>query len=179
MKIGILGGSFNPPHIVHTMLGLYILETTECDRIFFIPTADHPLGKNIISFEHRLAMTRLAAAPLGNRAQVLDLEQTLPKPNYSINTIRCLKEKYSEDNFHLIVGSDILNEKNKWHRFDEIEREAPPIIVPRAGFEPAGTTAVLPDVQSSSIRERIAKGQLVEKLISREVLAYIQQNNLY
>ena len=180
MRIGILGGSFDPPHIAHTMLCLYVLETRDVDRVYWIPTCAHPLGKDLIAFEHRLRMSRLAVAPLGERVEVLDLEEKLPHPNYTVNTLRHLRNEHPADDLHLIIGSDILAERDQWRAFDEIERLAPPIVITRSGFGQTGDQpAILPDIKSHEIRRRLESGLPVDDCLSLSVQEYIRENNLY
>lgn len=179
MKFGVLGGSFDPPHVAHSMLCMYVLETEDIERILWVPSDAHPFGKNMAPFEDRLAMSRLAADPLGELVQVLDVEKNLPSPNYTIDLLRHLAEQYPADNFRLIVGSDILKEQHKWEGFDKIEREFNPIIIARRGFEVDDCPAVLPDIQSRVIRRRMKEGKPVEHLVSRRVLQYIREYNIY
>src|SRR6266511_3514070 len=74
MRVGIFGGSFNPPHVGHQMLGLYVLETAAIDELWFVPAFRHALGKPLEPFGHRLKMCERAVAALGARARVSDVE---------------------------------------------------------------------------------------------------------
>src|SRR6188508_3357294 len=77
-KVGLFGGSFNPPHVAHQLVALYVLET-QLDEVWFVPTYSHPFGKPLVAYDHRVAMCELAAAPLGPRARVSRAEQELAK----------------------------------------------------------------------------------------------------
>jgi nicotinate-nucleotide adenylyltransferase len=80
--VGLFGGSFNPPHAAHQLVALYALETL-VDEIWFVPTYSHPFGKQLVAYEHRVAMCELASAPLGARARVSKAEQELAnKPDF-------------------------------------------------------------------------------------------------
>ena len=184
MQLGVLGGSFDPPHLAHVLLSRHVLENQGLDRLLWIPCFAHPLGKRLTPFEHRVAMCRLALKPLGERATVLDLEQNLPQPSYTINTLLRLAELHPQDQLRLVVGGDILSERHQWRDFDEIERLAPLVIVPRRGFESAegeGAEAdyPLPDIQSRLIRERLSRGEDVSELLPASVLDYLKEHGCY
>ncbi|MFC1601495.1 nicotinate-nicotinamide nucleotide adenylyltransferase [Candidatus Sumerlaeota bacterium] len=180
MQLGILGGSFDPPHVGHAMVCLYALATGGIDRVLWIPTCAHPLGKDLLSFEHRLAMSRLAAEPLGDKVDVLDLEARLPQPNYTVETLRHLSKEYAGHQLRLIVGSDILAEQEKWRDFAEVERLAPPLVIARLGYaQVPGRAFMLPQVDSHAIRQRLANDQPVDDQLSAAVLAYIHEHGLY
>src|SRR5687767_13987437 len=78
-RVGLFGGSFNPPHVAHQLVALYVLETQAVDELWFVPTYVHPLAKQkqLVSYRHRVAMCELAAAPLGPRAIVSRVEEEL------------------------------------------------------------------------------------------------------
>ena len=125
-------------------------------------------------------MSRLAVETLGNRVEVTDLESRLEQPNYTVNTLRHLTKVYPDDSLHLVIGSDIVEERHKWRGFDEIERLAPPIVVPRRGHgsgdEP---NYLLPEICSGGIRRLIAEGKPIDDFVSVSVLDYIRCHHLY
>jgi len=181
-NIGIFGGTFDPPHISHTLACLYVLETTDLDRIHIIPCYRHPLGKAATSFEHRVAMTRLAMESLRDRVEISEMEAEREGSSYTIDTLRILRERMPDAHFSLIIGSDILKETRQWKSFDEIQRIAPLIILPRPQFASEGVRDFrffLPDISSTEIRRRLSAGEDVTPYLSRRVLDYIRQHNLY
>ncbi|MBN1515147.1 nicotinate-nicotinamide nucleotide adenylyltransferase [Candidatus Sumerlaeota bacterium] len=179
MILGVLGGSFDPPHIAHAMIGFYVLETQGVDRALYCPTAAHPLGKPLTPFAHRLAMTRLAVAQFGERAEALDIEHRLPRPNYTITLLCELQRLHPDAQIRLIIGSDILAECGQWKDFDQIERDFAPIVVPRPGHPVGDETTAMPDVSSSEIRRRLREGEDAASFLHRDVLAYIMRHELY
>lgn len=184
MKIGIFGGTFDPPHLCHTLLCLYVLETTSLDKIFVIPCYQHAFGKLSASFEHRLAMCQLAMKRLQPEVEVLDIEGRRGGISYTIDTVRELSALYPEDEFVVIIGSDILKETDRWKNFDELQRMVKILVVPRLTEETraefiGGKKFFLPDVSSTIIREKLRANQSVEHLISASVLEYIKTHNLY
>ena len=115
MKIGILGGTFNPPHIGHLILAQTAEEKLGLDKVFFIPT-NTPPHKNtfLLEAKHRLAMVKLTVED-HKSFKALDWEIKRGGFSYTIDTIRELKSKYPGDQFFLIVGSDLANDFNSWN----------------------------------------------------------------
>jgi nicotinate-nucleotide adenylyltransferase len=191
-RVGLFGGSFNPPHVAHQLVALYVLETI-VDEVWFVPTFSHPFGKPLAAYDHRIAMCELAAAPLGARASVSRAEQELAqKPDFvasrTLDLIEHLIAKHTDARFHLVVGADILGETDKWHRWDEVSRLAPPIVIGRSGYPlPVGsieTGIVMPEVSATRVRELLAQGQAaasaeISALLPQTVLRYIARHGLY
>lgn len=176
--IGIFGGSFNPPHVAHQMLMLYALETRALDAIWMIPTYHHPFAKALLDFEHRCRMCELAAAALGPRVEVSRVEGELARPvSRTLETIEVLRARHPDAGFRLVIGADILHESHKWHGWDRIVALAPPIVVGRGGLDGPGVD--MPDVSSTTIRERLARGEPVDDLVPRGVARYIDEHGLY
>ena len=91
LNIGILGGSFDPPHFGHIFLCHYALESTEIKKVLIVPCFNHPFNKSLSTFEHRFNMCKLAFEIFGNSVEVTDIEKELGGISYSINTIKHLK----------------------------------------------------------------------------------------
>lgn len=191
-RVGLFGGSFNPPHVAHQLVALYVLETV-VDEVWFVPTFSHPFGKQLAPYHDRVAMCELAAAPLGARAQVSRAEQELAqKPDFvasrTLDLIEHFIARHTDAKFHLVVGSDILGETDKWHRWDEVSRLAPPIVIGRSGYPaPLGSfhiSLTMPEIASTDIRELLGRADqtdmvILETLLPQTVLRYIARNNLY
>lgn len=186
--VGLFGGSFNPPHIAHQLVAFYVLETL-VDEVWFVPAYAHVFGKNLVAFDHRVAMVELAAAPLGARARVLRTEQELAqKPDFvasrTLDLIHHLAGAHPDVQLRLVVGADILGEKDKWYRWDDVVAAAPLIVLGRAGHElPAGSVATgvtMPEVSATKARELLAtKDPAVRSLLPQTVLRYIARHGLY
>lgn len=180
--VALFGGSFNPPHIAHQMVCLYLLETAGVDEVWLVPTFRHPFAKQLAPFEDRFNMCELAAAVLGGRVKVSRIEETLaaenPEVSRTVNTIKALAERHPGSQFRLVVGADILQETDKWYRWDEIERIASPIVVGRPGY-PYEDTPALAEVSSTEVRRRLASGENALPLVSRSVIDYIAERGLY
>jgi nicotinate-nucleotide adenylyltransferase len=176
--IGLFGGSFNPPHVAHQMVMLYVLETCAVDELWMIPTYRHPFAKELIDFEHRCRMCELAAAALGPRVHVSRIEGELARSvSRTLDTIEALGARHPDARFRLVVGADILQESHKWYRWDRIEVLAPPIVVGRAGLDVRGVE--MPAVSSTEIRGRLARGEPVDDLVPGSVGRYIDAQGLY
>jgi nicotinate-nucleotide adenylyltransferase len=179
-RIALFGGSFNPPHVAHQMVALYVLETQPVDELWFVPTYTHVFGKELVPYEHRVAMCELAAAPLGPRVRVSRAEQELAqRPGFTVSrTLDLIEDLASHGDLRLVVGADILGETDKWYRWDEIVRRAPPIVLSRPGH-PGGTGLEI-DVSATRVRQLLAaRDPAVEALVPATVLRYIAANRLY
>ncbi len=192
-RVALFGGSFNPPHVAHQMVALWALETQPIDEIWFVPVYKHAFHKELEPFADRVEMTRLAAARFGAAARVVDAE----KDNTSGRTYDLLLEltKDRSRSFRLLVGTDILAEAHKWHRWDDVIALAPLMVIARAGHLPAGTETnfAVPSISSTQIRaslaiandaarpaaERDAARAEVASLLPGAVLGYIDAHSLY
>lgn len=179
-RVGLLGGSFNPPHLAHALLALSVLARGEVDQIWVLPCADHPFGKSLAPLPLRLEMARRAFSYLGDRVSVLDVEAHLPTPNYTLHTVEFLLRAAPQLQPRWIVGSDILGELHLWHEPEKLQQLAPFLVFPRAGFKQEGVLDFcLPEISSSAIRERLAAGQNVAGSLDHGVVAFIEQHGLY
>jgi len=182
MRIALFGGSFNPPHLGHELAGLYVLETADVDELWLMPTFQHPFDKELLPFEDRLAMCRLAAAALGPRARVTDIERELGDESRTLRTVRALQARHAEHQFALVIGADLVEETATWYGGEELRATVPFIVVGRAGHSagPGASAAVeMPAVSSTEIRRALAVGKPVTGLVSRAVLDYIRARGLF
>lgn len=156
--LAVLGGSFNPPHLGHALLPGYLLARGDADRILVAPCWDHPLGKQLASFERRMSWTRLALAHYDERVEVSGIEAELAdgRPSYTLELLEACAARFPEARVRLVVGSDITQsgETDRWHNWDRIASRFDPIVVPRAGWSEVDAAA-LPEVSSTAVRERI------------------------
>lgn len=201
-RVALFGGSFNPPHVAHQLVALYVLETQPVDELWFVPTYVHVFGKALAPYEDRIAMCARAAAALGPRVRVDRSEETLAqRPGFAgsrtLDLLTHLAQAHPDVALRLVVGTDILGESAKWHRWDDVVAAAPLIVIGRTGHAlPAGSAATgvaMPEVSSTAIRaalaaltptERAALGQgdgggALGSLLPRAVLRYIAERDLY
>lgn len=162
--LGVFGGSFDPPHLGHALLVGLLRARGELDGLVVAPVFDHPLAKRTKTpFAKRLAWTRAAMQMHADFAEVTDLERTLAqqdpsRPSYSLRLLDAVAQANPRARVRLVIGSDIVarGETARWHRWDRIEAEYDPLVVPRSGFSHAEACA-LPKVSSSQVREAMAR----------------------
>ena len=179
MRVAIFGGSFNPPHVGHQLVALYVLETAAVDELWFVPCWKHPFDKALEPFADRLRMCELAAAALGSRARVSDIEAQLGgEESPTLLTIKGLQARHPEHEFVLVIGADLEPELPLWYGAEELRRSVRLLVVGRGGL--AGRSAVaMPAVSSTEIRSRLRAGEAVDGLLPRSVFDYIRERGLY
>jgi len=179
LVLGVFGGAFDPPHLGHALVPAYLRLRGLVDQVVMVPCADHPLGKSLSPFERRVALVRAAVAPLGEGVQVSDIEARLHAkhggPSYTLRMLEALAAEHSHATIRLVVGTDILAQAHRWHRWEEIERRFAPIVVPRAGHAPPNTCA-LPEVSSTQVRAWLDEGGTVaEEGLAANVPAAVRE----
>lgn len=182
-RIGVLGGSFDPPHCGHSLLGAYALSVAPIDGLIVVPAFSHAFGKAMAPFEHRVAMARAAFSVLDpGRVAVSEIERDLPPPSYTYRTLEALKERLPRASFRWIVGSDIVKETSRWARIERVTELAPFFVIGRGGHGTADSESApldLPEVSSTHVREALRAGRGAQGLVSSAVEAYIADHGLY
>jgi len=186
-QIGLFFGSFNPIHLGHTIISNYIYNEFELDEIWFIVSPHNPLKDNdkLIDERHRLEMVRLAIGAF-DCFKAIDVEFYLPRPSYTIDTLKYLKKKFPYYNFFLLMGSDNMKFFDKWKNYQEILKNYKIIVYPRKDFNFTFThqniyyiNAPLIELSSTYIRELIRNKKNIYFFVGEKVYTYIKQNNLY
>ncbi len=180
MRIGIFGGTFDPPHFGHLGVVETVLASAQVDRVLLVPCLAHAFGKTPAPFDHRLAMCRLLVAD-EPRSDVSDAERAIATPGRTLELLHVLGERHPGSELRLVAGADIHLERDEWYRFDEVIRLAPPLYVGRRGAPPI-PEATLPapsEVSSSEVRSRLAAGERPRTLVPAAVLDYIADHGLY
>lgn len=126
MKIGILGGTFDPPHMGHILLAQNAKEKCELDKIVLLPSANPPHKNADSPGEHRLNMTRLVARAYS--FDMCDIEYKKESPSYTFETIDELKDIFSGDKLFFIIGSDSMLDFEKWYRWRELLKKCAFIV---------------------------------------------------
>ncbi len=189
MNIGLFFGSFNPIHIGHTAIANYIIEFGGLDKLWFVISPHNPFKDkaNLIDDHLRLEMVNRAIKD-DPRFSASDVEFSLPKPSYTINTLNKLKELYPNNRFTLIIGSDNYDSLHKWKDYNKIAEEYEFMVYPRPGFDCKqinlkGKFSIINapqiEISSSFIRESIAAGKDIKYFLNTEVYMYIKELNLY
>ena len=131
-KIGLFFGSFNPIHIGHLILANYILENSDMDELWFVVSPQNPFKdkKSLLTDHNRLDMVQLAVKNYP-KMRASNVEFSLPKPSYTIDTLTYLKEKYPNYSFALIMGEDNLDSLPKWKNAEKLMSDYQIIVYPR------------------------------------------------
>ncbi|MFK8004574.1 MAG: nicotinate (nicotinamide) nucleotide adenylyltransferase [Polyangiales bacterium] len=177
--LAVFGGSFDPPHVAHTLVAAWAKATGSVDRVLVIPAFAHPFGKKSVAFEHRLAMCRLAMEGFPF-AEVCDIEKDVGDGR-TLYTLEALQKRHPDSAFRLLIGSDILAGADRWHRWDDIVALAPPLVVGRTGHQHADAPDALnlPELSSTELRARLKAGETTRGRIALSVAQYIETHGLY
>lgn len=179
--IAVFGGSFNPPHLAHVLAATVVLATHDIDTLLVVPTFQHPFSKHLAPYDDRVHMSHLAMGWLP-RVEVSRVEEQLGGESLTLRTLEHLARQHPDWQLRLVLGADVLADAPKWHRFDEVMRLAPPIILGRAGVEaPGAPVPVLPELSSTEVRASIAAGEWANLAgrVPKAVLSHIQARGLY
>jgi nicotinate-nucleotide adenylyltransferase len=187
MKIGILGGTFNPIHIGHLILAEEVREKLGLGRIIFVPAylPPHKENSDIAPAEIRFAMIKLAIK--GNKYfTVSDIEIKRDGRSYTIDTVRQFKELYLHDELYFIIGSDLLNYLDDWKDLSEIIKMVKFIVATRPGYpleKIPSYISTIPiravDISGFEIRNAIKKNASFRYLVAESVFQYINKKGLY
>lgn len=186
MHIGILGSSFNPPHLGHELMYRQVLDFTNIEKIWLLPVFKHTFTKELAPVDERLAMSRLLE---NQQIEVSTLEIEHKLSGNTIEIIPYLHKNHAGDHFTFIIGSDQLPDFHKWGRWQELLTQIPFLVVPRAGFPTKplykGMTVlthpllVTSNISSTIVRNRIKLDLPIDGLVNKKVADYIQKHKLY
>lgn len=195
-RIGILGGTFDPPHVGHLILGEYSIDALDLTHLLFVPAADppHKQDRAKTPVEHRLAMLKLAIK--GNeRFDLSRIDLDRPGPHYSLDTVKIVGAQFPSAELYFVMGGDSLRDLPKWHRPQELIALCKLAVMRRPGdnLNPGMHRAVLPgleqrvvmmdtpvlEISSTEIINRLRQGKSVRYLVPDEVLAYIAEYGVY
>lgn len=189
--VGILGGSFDPPHLCHQLLALSFLSLEAIDELWIIPCANHAFKGDLTSFSHRLTMCEIAFRRIA-QVRVLDLESKLKAPSYTIETINAILSERPDLKLLLCLGSDLVDGFHRWHNAHEIARKVTISIFERMSYPVGSLPALLknahthrgyalPDANSTSLRAFLNRRESSSTypFLDLEVFQYIKDHQLY
>jgi len=183
LRVALLGGSFNPPHVGHLLAAQYAHATQGLDEVWLMPAYQHPFGKALAPFEHRVRMCEVVCEEGSGWMKTSRVEQEVAErggAGYTVETLTYLRERYPEHQLSLIIGSDILNDLPKWKDFDRIKQMVRVLVLYRAGYPAPNTLGPpLAEVSSTQIRDMLSRGQPPRELVPSRVLEYAHQAGLY
>lgn len=191
MKVGLYFGSFNPIHIGHLVIANHLAEYSDLDQIWFVVTPHNPFKKksSLLDNYQRLEMVYLATKDY-KKLKPSDIEFNLPQPNYTVNTLAHLQEKYPKNTFALIMGEDNLKSFHKWKNYEVILDNHDIYVYPRISESKIDTrfnghkkihhvNAPIMQLSSTFIRKAIKDGKLVEPMLPKNVWEYLDEMNFY
>ncbi len=185
-----MGGSFDPIHTGHLMVASFIRQEAQLDKVLLVISPDNPLkpGPRHSTDIDRMAMTALGAFAYDCGLEPCTVEMEMPRPSYTIDTLRRLQQERPNDEFTLIIGADNWAIFDRWRDHETILRDFDVIVYPRQGY-PVDTSALPPRVRlvdapiigisSTDIRRAIAQGRDVHWFVPAPVADYIAQRQLY
>lgn len=184
MMTGLFFGSFNPVHNGHLAIARYLLDHCYCRKIWFVVSPQNPLkqDKSLLNEEKRLEIVRAVVAG-DARMWACDVEFTMPRPSYTVDTLQKLEKDYPHEDFALVIGGDNLRDFHLWRSHDLIVERYPILVYPRPGVEvsvvpPKNVTLVdapLSSVSSTEIREAIREGGDISSYVPEQVLELIRK----
>ena len=192
-RIGLLGGSFDPPHLAHLSLARTALQTLDLDELWWLPAGQpwQKAGRALEAGVHRSAMVRLLIQG-EPRFRLDERELRRTGPTYTVDTVRECRAAHPEADFFLILGQDQYGRLDTWRDWPALLQDVTLAVAGRAGEAPAAPAATavhphrlevlpLPDipVSSSALREALARGDEVSLMVGEAVAGYIARHHLY
>jgi|SRR5215204_776878 len=188
MKIGLYFGSFNPIHIGHLIIANHILNATDLQRVWFVVSPQNPFKQSatLLNEYDRLHLVQKAVEP-DDRLQASNIEFSLPKPSYTVQTLAYLAEKHPSYSFSIIMGSDSFHNLSKWKNAEVIIANYPILVYRRPGFEVDNSIgaqvqfmdAPLLEISATHIRELIHQGKSIRYLVPEVVEREIAGNRFF
>ena len=189
MNIGLYFGSFNPIHAGHLIIVNHVLNNSSLKKVWIVISPQNPFKTSSILLNEydRLHLVKLAVDE-DNRIKASDVEFYLPKPSYTINTLTYLQEKYPEDTFSIIMGSDSYTNLSKWKNYEEILKQHTIYVYPRPNSTESDlkshknvimTQAPLMDISSTMIRRSLKDKKDVSFFVPHTVWQYLDEMSFY
>lgn len=190
MKIGLFFGSFNPIHTGHLLIADYFIEFDIFDKIWFVVSPQNPFKSSDKLVDEKLRFEMLQLAIKDNhKFEACDVEFTLPRPSYTVDTLKFLRLKYTENVFSPIIGGDNLQSFHLWKNHEEILNNHEIYVYRRAGYYSNPLFAnqnkikvfdvPLLNISSTYIREMLQAGKSVKYLVPETVENFIEEHKLY
>ncbi len=191
MKIGFLGGSFDPVHFGHLIAAQDVYEQYHFDRLFLVPAAQAPLKAQDMQSvtEDRLVMLR-AACEWDHRLEIADYELNKGGVSYTIDSVRHFRQQFPHDELFWIIGGDQLPLLHKWKDISQLAAMVEFIFLERPGHPSKPHTDItglrlhrcdghLIEISSSELRQRVRQGRSLNYFCPQKVIAYIESKKLY
>jgi len=191
MKVGLFFGTFNPIHIGHMIIANYMVEFSDLEEVWFVITPQSPFKQkaSMLSNHHRLAIANIAVENYP-KLKTSDIEFNLPQPNYTINTLAYIEEKFPNNQFCLIMGEDNLKGFHKWKNYETILQNYELYVYPRISegktkhqfvghSKIQKVNAPIVQISSTFIRKAIQNKKDISTMLPENVWKYIDEMNFY
>jgi len=189
MRLGIFGGSFDPPHIGHLIVADDAAAALSLDRILFVPVGTHPLKQARIEAPGDLRLEMVEAATAASESFEPDgRELQRPGPSYTVDTVSELQAENPDADLFLLVGADVVAEFHRWRRLHEIASRARIAVMSRADAPAVEASVDVPletvevthvAISSSDVRQRVRTGKAYRYLVPSPVYDIIERRSLY
>ena len=191
MKIGLFFGTFNPIHVGHLVIANHIVEYSDLDQVWFVVTPQSPFKTKISMLDNRQRYEMVYRATKGyQNLRPCDIEFHLPQPNYTVDTLTYLHEKYPEHTFALIMGEDNLQGFHKWKNYEVILDNHDIYVYPRQIEQPINSPfqnhkrikkvdAPIMELSSTFIRKSRKEGKNVKAMLPDAVWEYLDEMNFH
>ena len=196
-RLGVFGGTFNPPHIGHLALAWEALHSLELERVLWVltPYPPHKRDQGILSLDERLAMLEIALAGTAE-FEISSVDIDRPPPHYAVDTLQLVRGKYPQSELYYLIGGDSLHDLPSWHQpdvllagcdaigvmhrpFDQVDLPALETAIPGITTRLKLLDAPLLDISSSAIRQRVAEKRPFRYFLPEGVYQIICKQRLY
>ena len=193
MNIALLFGSFNPVHNGHLAMAHAALQSSKCDEVWFVVSPHNPLKDftTLAPANDRANMVSLALMH-EERMKLCSIEFDMPKPSYTIHTIHKLKEEYPSFNFHILCGTDVVNQLSAWYKYEELIQSVKFLVCSRETTQEISSNEWMKkfseqfefipfeplEISSTNIRESISNSGKSSQ-VAEQVLIFILSHGLY
>ncbi len=191
MNIGLYFGTFNPIHVGHLIIANHMVENSDLDEVWLVVTPHNPFKKKstLLDNNHRFELAFLATEKY-DKIKPSKIEFDLAQPNYTVNTLIHISEKYPQHNFSIIMGEDNLKSFHKWRNYETILEHHTVFVYPRITEEKTATqfdqhpkvhkiASPIIQISSTHIRNGIKAGKNIEPMLPEGVWKYIDDMNFY
>jgi nicotinate-nucleotide adenylyltransferase len=190
MKTGLFFGSFNPIHNGHIAIAGYMLEFTDLEEVWFVVSPHNPLKEQseLAPDNHRLNMVRLAIEEYQPKISLCDIEMSMPRPSYTIDTLKALKTLHPERKFTVLVGADSIDSIERWKDYQSLLANNRIMVYPRLGSNTSELktkynvdiiNAPIMEISSTFLRKAISQGKRVDYFIPPRAYQYLLDNKIY
>jgi nicotinate-nucleotide adenylyltransferase len=188
MKVGLYFGSFNPVHTGHLIIADFVANNSDVQQVWLVVSPQNPLkpSNSLLNEYHRLHLVNLAID--GNqKLKASDVEFKLPKPSYTIDTLAYLREKYPQNEFVVVIGSDSYLNLSQWKNYTALIKNYSFIVYQRVGFEAKEILGIkatflkapMLEISSTFIRMQLKEKKSVRYLLPENVFEEIEKSGWY